>query len=83
MKQEASAKSPAFLPTDAPAVSIVAEDCALADAVATSIANRIRKAKDIEPAIDAGAKIPGVKGIVIVLGKAAGFWGDIHLTQIR
>lgn len=67
---------------NADAVSVVAEDCALADAAATAIANRVRKEKDIDAAIESGSKIPGVKGIVIIKSKAAGFWGEIRLTPI-
>jgi uncharacterized protein len=67
----------------ADAVSVVSENCALADAAATAIANRVRNKKDIDSALEEGAKIEGVKGIVIIIGKTAGFWGDVQLVPIH
>jgi len=59
---------------------IVAKDTALADAVATRVANVVKSREDIEEALDTASKIPGIVGAVIVIGDALGAWGDIKLA---
>ncbi|MFH2045715.1 MAG: UPF0280 family protein [Pseudomonadota bacterium] len=66
----------------ADAVCIVSDSCSLADAVATSLGNRVKKKKDINDAIKFGNTIEGVKGIVIIIGDAAGFWGDVEVVSL-
>lgn len=60
----------------ADAVSVLSSSCALADAAATAIGNRVRSARDIEAAIQWGRTIPGVEGILIIIGKQMGAWGS-------
>jgi uncharacterized protein len=65
----------------ADAVVILAESGALADAAATAIGNRVTNPKEIQSAIDFGSKIGGLKGIVIIIGKDIGAWGEIKLCR--
>jgi hypothetical protein len=66
----------------ADAVSVLADCCALADAVATSLGNKIQTPKDIEKAINIGKTMAGVQGIVIISGKQIGLWGALELVKL-
>jgi hypothetical protein len=66
----------------ADAVSVLADCCALADAAATSLGNKIQTPKDIEKAINAGKNMQGVQGIVIISGKQIGLWGALELVKL-
>lgn len=66
----------------ADAVSVLADCCALADAAATSLGNKIQTPKDIEKAIDFGKNMAGVQGIVIISGKQIGLWGALELVKL-
>lgn len=66
----------------ADAVSVLADSCAVADATATALGNKIQTASDIEPAIAAGQSMKGIRGIVIILGKQIGLWGDLKLVRL-
>ncbi|MGI6519052.1 MAG: UPF0280 family protein [Bacillota bacterium] len=63
------------------AAVVVAGDTALADAVATRVANEVRSREDIEDALDIASKISGVTGAVVVIGDALGAIGDIKLAS--
>ena len=64
-------------------VTVVAPDCALADAAATAIGNRVRTATDIEPALDFGLAIAGVRGVAIILGNRMGLRGELELVPLQ
>jgi len=64
---------------NADAVTIIAESGALADAVATATANRVRSAGDIAPALKFALNIKGVRGAVIVVDNQIGIQGDVQL----
>ena len=66
----------------ADAVSVLADCCALADAAATSLGNKIRTPKDIEKTIAIGKNMTGVQGIVIISGKQIGLWGALELVKL-
>ncbi len=66
----------------ADAVCTVAESGALADAAATSIANRVTSAADINSALDIGRRIAGILGIVIVVGDKLGVWGQLEMVPL-
>jgi len=66
----------------ADAAMVISDAAALADAVATAVGNRVTEKRDIEPAIGFGKEIDGVSGIVVVLGKDIGVWGDVDLVPI-
>ena len=66
----------------ADAVCVVAASCALADAAATAIGNRVPAARAIQEAIDWGQKIEGVQGLLIIVGEAMGLWGQIEVIPL-
>lgn len=66
----------------ADAVCIVSDSATLADAAATSVGNRVKSEKHIDEAIDFGKHIPGVQGIVVVVGSKMGLWGDVELVSL-
>ena len=67
----------------ADAVCVVAESCAIADAAATSIGNRIDSPADIEGAISAGRKIKDINGILVIVGDKMGMWGDLEVIPLK
>jgi ApbE superfamily uncharacterized protein (UPF0280 family) len=66
----------------ADAAVVISESAALGDAAATAIGNKVSGKNDIKPAIELGKRIEGVMGIVVILGKEIGFWGDVELVRI-
>ena len=67
----------------ADAVCVLSPSCALADAAATAIGNRIRSPKDVRPAIAFGKNLPEVQGIVVVAGGELGAWGQVELVRLK
>lgn len=65
----------------ADAVVVISKSTALADACATAIGNRVKKATDIDGALRFGQRIEGVRGIVIVIGKDIGAWGVVTFRE--
>ena len=61
----------------------MSDSCALADAAATSIANRILSKNDIAGAIEFGRGIEGVKGIVGIKDDGIGAWGNIEVLPLK
>jgi hypothetical protein len=66
----------------ADAVTVLASDGALADAVATALANRVRGPGDVERALEAAAGVRGVRGAVVTVDGHVGAWGDVHLVPV-
>ena len=66
----------------ADAVCVVGPSCPLADAAATAIGNRVRRASDMSAAIQWGRGIPGVDGILVIMGAETAMWGSIELTRL-
>ena len=66
----------------ADAVTVLADCCALADAAATSLGNKVQTHKDIAKAIDIGKNMEGIQGIVIISGKQIGLWGALELVKL-
>jgi ApbE superfamily uncharacterized protein (UPF0280 family) len=66
----------------ADAVCVVARQCALADAAATAVANRISDARDIPDAIRFARSIEGIEGVTAICGERLGLWGDLHLVKL-
>jgi ApbE superfamily uncharacterized protein (UPF0280 family) len=64
------------------AVCVVAQSCALADAAATAIANRVRSKSDIRRAIEFGQSINGAIGLVVIVDDATGMWGDLNVVPL-
>lgn len=66
----------------ADAVTVLARNGALADAVATALANQIQSPPDIERAIEAARRINGILGLVATIDGHIGAWGNVHLTAL-
>ena len=62
------------------AVVILSKSTYLADAAATSVANRVASVNDIEKAIEYAKTIKGVAGVVVVCGNKIGAWGKVELA---
>ncbi len=67
----------------ADAVTVLARSCALADAAATSIGNRVGSPEEIKTGIAFGQRIAGVRGIVVVVGREMGAWGQVELVPLK
>jgi ApbE superfamily uncharacterized protein (UPF0280 family) len=66
----------------ADAACVVSESCALADAAATAVANRVKTKADIRAAIEFGKRIEGVTGLLVIVGDKIGAWGDIEIVPL-
>jgi uncharacterized protein len=66
----------------ADAVCVVAPSALFADGLATRLGNLVNEEDDIEAAIEDGRTFSGVLGILIIMGKSLGAWGDIDLTEV-
>jgi len=66
----------------ADAVTIRARSAALADAIATATANRIKNRDDISSAIDFAKNIAGVDGVLVLMGSAMGAWGNLEIIPM-
>jgi len=66
----------------ADAATVKAADGALADAAATALGNRVKTARDLEPALDWISGVPGVQGALIVIGAKLAAWGDMELVPL-
>ncbi|MFO7713073.1 UPF0280 family protein [Desulfosarcina sp.] len=67
----------------ADAVCVVSRSCALADAAATAIGNRIRTSRDIQPAIAFAKRIAGVRGVVVIADGQLAAWGQVELVPLK
>jgi ApbE superfamily uncharacterized protein (UPF0280 family) len=65
----------------ADAVIALAASAALADAAATAVGNRVSKPEDIGAAIEFAGEIPGLRGVVIIIGEELGAWGQVKLCE--
>jgi ApbE superfamily uncharacterized protein (UPF0280 family) len=61
------------------AVTVVAEDGALADAVATAAGNVVHGSGDVERALERAMSVRGVRGAVVIAGDRAGFRGNVNV----
>lgn len=66
----------------ADAVTVLSHSTALADAVATRLGNETKNGYEIDTALEIGAAIEGILGIVIICGEQLGAWGDIELVGV-
>ncbi|MEJ2657298.1 MAG: UPF0280 family protein [Desulfobacterales bacterium] len=67
----------------ADAVCVVSDSCSLADAAATAIGNRVKSKAYIQPAIDFGKHVEGVRGIVVIVEDGIGMWGDLDVVPLK
>lgn len=63
----------------ADAVCVLSKSATLADAAASAIGNRVKHKNDIKAALDYGMTIPGILGIVIIVGSDLGVIGEVTL----
>jgi ApbE superfamily uncharacterized protein (UPF0280 family) len=61
---------------------VLGSDCALADAAATALGNRVRTAGEIQAAIRWARGIPGILGVLIVIGEKMGAWGAVEVVSL-
>jgi hypothetical protein len=66
----------------ADAVCVVSASCALADAAATAIGNRVQSGRDIPGAVEFGRSIRGVAGLAIIVGERLGVWGEVEIVAL-
>ncbi len=66
----------------ADAVCVVSDSCALADAAATAIGNRVQSGRDIPDAVEFGRGIRGVAGLAIIVGDRLGAWGEVEIVPL-
>jgi len=67
----------------ADAVCVVSDSCALADAAATAIGNRVHSKKDIQAAIEIAKNIENIDGIAIIIGEDLGLWGALEMVPLK
>ena len=65
----------------ADSVTAIHRSGAIADAAATSLANRIRGASDVTKTVESVAAGRKLKGILAVCGESIGIWGQIRLNR--
>ncbi len=63
----------------ADAVCVISPSATLADAAASAIGNRIKSRDDIKKSLEYGINIPGISGIIIIVGREMGAIGDVEL----
>jgi hypothetical protein len=66
----------------ADAICVVSPSATLADAAATALGNMVQGKGDIERALEAGRKIRGVEGVVIIVDDVLGAWGEYELVKL-
>jgi hypothetical protein len=66
----------------ADSVTVMARATPLADAAATRLGNEVGRGGDLGPALQLAAKIPGLTGVVIVIGEELGAWGQVELVAL-
>lgn len=66
----------------ADSVTVLSASVALADAAATRLGNEIKKAEDINHALDVAKTISGIIGVVIVLDTQLGAWGQVEIESL-
>lgn len=63
----------------ADAATVISENVYLADAAATALGNRLKTAEDIQPALEWIQRIPGIKGVLVIIEGRLGAWGEVTL----
>lgn len=68
---------------NADAVCVLSHSCALADAAATAIGNRVTGPKEMRRAIAWGEQIEGLQGILIIKADKMAAWGKLELVPLE
>ena len=61
---------------------VVAESSAVADAWATSLANRVQEKEDIKKVLKFSQQITDIQGTLIILGEFLGVEGNIQIERL-
>jgi ApbE superfamily uncharacterized protein (UPF0280 family) len=61
------------------AVVVVASSAVTADVFATAVGNRVKRADDLEPAIEYVRSFPDISGVLIMIGDRMAVFGEIRL----
>ena len=72
---------PSFSFGRADAVVAIHRDAMVADAAATSIANRIQRPEDVEPVVESERKRAVLEGLIVCMENKLGLWGDFELKR--
>lgn len=67
----------------ADAVVVLSKSCALADAAATAIGNKVHRKEDIDKALKHAQGIEGVLGVVIMKDDQMGVWGEVDIRPVE
>ena len=67
----------------ADAVIIVSSSAALADATATAIGNIVKTKENISQALEKAQEVPGLQGIVVIVGNEMGVWGKVKIVPLN
>ena len=67
----------------ADAVTVISPSTALADACGTATGNRVRTVEDIPKAIEFASQIPGITGVLIIMGDKVGAWGSVKIVETK
>ncbi|NLG85087.1 MAG: UPF0280 family protein [Firmicutes bacterium] len=67
----------------ADAAMVIADDAAVADAVATALGNRLRTPSDLEEAVSWAVRRPTVRGALAVMGKHLAAAGAVELVPVE
>lgn len=68
---------------DSAAATVMARSCALADAAATAVGNRVRGRDGIREGLAAARDIPGVLGVVVLRDGRLGAWGELEIVGLQ
>lgn len=68
---------------DAAAATVLARSCALADAAATAVGNRVRGRQGLREGLAFGRDIPGVLGVMVLRDGELGAWGDLDIVGLE
>jgi len=64
-------------------VTVISGSAASSDAAATAIANIVNAPKDIAGGIKLARSIRGIRGVLIVIGKKLGAWGEVEILRLE
>ncbi len=67
----------------ADAVCVVSDSCAVADAAATAIGNRVRGPEDISDALAFARNLQRVQGSLVICEERAGVWGRMEIVPLQ
>jgi hypothetical protein len=61
---------------------VICEDAALADALATTLANQVKAPEDVQGAIDWARTVPEIKAALVIIGETMGVCGEYELVPV-